>query len=115
LRRELVDRVRTSCRWVSAVLGPVLFDGMIVYQIVQSLGGGVRNITVVGSGTLGYGKQVVEALGASKTIRANAVNLAPGVLDSLKRSVEAKQLNGFLILDDSLPSDGKAEYRASNL
>jgi len=29
--------------------------------------------------------------------------------------VEAKQLNGFLILDDSLPSDGKAEYRASNL
>src|SRR5207247_8369359 len=52
---------------------------------------------------------------SSKTIRANAVNLAPGVLDSLKRSVEAKQLNGFLILDDSLPSDGKAEYRASNL
>ncbi len=115
IRREFVERVRTRWFWVSAILGPVLFAGMIVYQIVQSLGGGVRNITVVDSGTLGYGKKVVEALGASKTIRANAVNLAPGVLDSLKRSVEAKQLNGFLILDDSLPSDGKAEYRASNL
>ncbi len=115
IRREFVERVRTRWFWVSAILGPVLFAGMIVYQIVQSLGGGVRNITVVDSGTLGYGNKVVEALGASKTIRANAVNLAPGVLDSLKRSVEAKQLNGFLILDDSLPSDGKAEYRASNL
>ena len=115
IRREFVERVRTRWFWVSAILGPVLFAGMIVYQIVQSLGGGVRNVTVVDSGTLGYGNKVVEALGASKTIRANAVNLAPGVLDSLKRSVEAKQLNGFLILDDSLPSDGKAEYRASNL
>jgi len=115
IRREFVERVRTRWFWVSAILGPVLFAGIIVYQIVQSLGGGVRNITVVDGGTLGYGKKVVEALGASKTIRANAVNLVPGVLDSLKRSVEAKQLNGFLILDDSLPSDGKAEYRASNL
>lgn len=115
IRREFVERVRTRWFWVSAILGPVLFAGIIVYQIVQSLGGGVRNITVVDGGTLGYGKKVVEALGASKTIRANAVNLAPGVLDSLKRSVEAKQLNGFLILDDSLPSNGKAEYRASNL
>ena len=115
IRREFVERVRTRWFWVSAILGPVLFAGIIVYQIVQSLSGGVRNITVVDGGTLGYGKKVVEALGASKTIRANAVNLVPGVLDSLKRSVEAKQLNGFLILDDSLPSDGKAEYRASNL
>ena len=115
IRREFVERVRTRWFWVSAILGPVLFAGIIVYQIVQSLGGGVRNVTVVDGGTLGYGKKVVEALGASKTIRANAVNLVPGVLDSLKRSVEAKQLNGFLILDDSLPSDGKAEYRASNL
>jgi ABC-2 type transport system permease protein len=115
IRREFVERVRTRWFWVSAVLGPVLFAGVIVFQIMQSLGGGVRHIVVVDSGNLGYGDKIVEALGASKTIRATAITSAPGVLDSLKRSVEAKQLNGFLIVNDSLPSEGKAEYRASTL
>jgi len=115
IRREFVERVRTRWFWVSAILGPVLFAGVIVFQIMQSLGGGVRYIAVVDSGNLGYGTKIVEAFGASKTIRATAITLAPGVLDSLKRSVEAKQLNGFLIVNDSLPSEGKAEYRASTL
>ncbi len=115
IRREFVERVRTRWFWVSAVLGPVLFAGVIVFQIMQSLGGGMRHIVVVDSGNLGYGDKIVEALGASKTIRATAITSAPGVLDSLKRSVEAKQLNGFLIVNDSLPSEGKAEYRASTL
>jgi ABC-2 type transport system permease protein len=115
IRREFVERVRTRWFWVSAVLGPVLFAGVIVFQIMQSLGGGVRHIVVVDSGNLGYGDKIVEALGASKTIRAIAIKSAPGVLDSLKRSVEAKQLNGFLLVNDSLPSEGKAEYRASTL
>ena len=115
IRREFVERVRTRWFWVSAILGPVLFAGVIVFQIMQSLGGGVRDIVVVDSGNLGYGDKIVEALGASKTIRAIAITSAPGVLDSLKRSVEAKQLNGFLLVNDSLPSEGKAEYRASTL
>jgi len=115
IRREFVERVRTRWFWVSAILGPVLFAGVIVFQIMQSLGGGVRDIVVVDSGNLGYGDKIVEALGASKTIRATVIKSAPGVLDSLKRSVEAKQLNGFLIVNDSLPSEGKAEYRASTL
>ncbi|HWC73895.1 MAG TPA: ABC transporter permease, partial [Gemmatimonadales bacterium] len=115
IRREFVERVRTRWFWVSAILGPVLFAGVIIFQIVQSLGGGVRHIAVVDSGNLGYGSQIVEAFGASRTIQADAVTLAPGVLDSLTRQVEAKELNGFLIINDSLPSEGKAEYRASNL
>jgi ABC-2 type transport system permease protein len=115
IRREFVERVRTKWFWISAILGPVLFAGIIVFQIAQSVGGGVRNIAVVDSGTVGYGVRVVEALGASRTIRAQAVRPGPGVLDSLAEEVEAKRLNGFLIFDDSLPTEGKAEYRASNL
>lgn len=115
IRREFVERVRTKWFWISAILGPVLFAGIIVFQIVQSVGGGVRHIAVVDTGNLGYGVRIVEALGASRTIRAHAVNVGPAVLDSLTSLVEAKQLNGFLIVGDSLPSDGKAEYRASNL
>src|SRR5882672_8711537 len=47
IRREFVERVRTKWFWVSAILGPVLFAGIIVYQIVQSMGGAVRNVAVV--------------------------------------------------------------------
>ena len=115
IRREFVERVRTKWFWVSAILGPVLFAGIIVFQIAQSVGGGVRHIAVVDTGKVGYGRRVVEALGASKSIRADAVSPSPHVLDSLTQLVEAKQINGFLIVGDSLPSDGKAEYRASNL
>lgn len=115
IRREFVERVRTKWFWISAILGPVLFAGIIVFQIAQSVSGGVRYIAIVDTGAIGYGVRVVEALGASKTIRADAVKPGPGVLDSLARLVEAKRLNGFLILGDSLPGDGKAEYRASNL
>lgn len=115
IRREFVERVRTKWFWVSAILGPVLFAGIIIFQIVQSLGGGVRHIAVVDTGKAGYGTRIVQALGASKNILADGVFSSPGVLDSLTQLVEAKQINGFLIVGDSLPSDGKAEYRASNL
>ena len=115
IRREFVERVRTKWFWVSAILGPVLFAGIIVFQIMQSVGGAVRDIAIVDTGSLGYGTQIAEALGASRTLRANTVKLSPGVLDSLTGLVESKHINGFLIVSDSLPTEGKAEYRASNL
>lgn len=115
IRREFVERVRTKWFWISAILGPVLFAGIIVFQIMQSVGGAVRNIAVVDSTTTGYGTRVVAGLGASRLIRATRVVAGPGVVDSLTRLVETKQLNGFLLLSDALTETGKAEYRASNL
>lgn len=115
IRREFVERVRTKWFWVSAILGPVLFSGVIVFQIMQSLGGAVRDIAVVDSTNSAFGTQVVEALATSKMIRATRVAAGPNVIDSLTRLVEAKELNGFLIVSNDLPETGKAEYRASNL
>jgi len=115
IRREFVERVRTRWFWISAILGPVLFAGIIVFQIAQSVGGAVRNIAVVDSTSSDYGTRVVESLGASRLIRATRVSAGPGVIDSLTRLVEAKQLNGFLIISNQLTETGKAEYRASNL
>lgn len=115
IRREFIERVRTRWFWISAILGPVLFAGIIVFQIMQSVGGAVRHIAVVDSTAAGYGIRVVEGLGASKLIRATRVAAGPGVVDSLTRLVETKQLNGFLILPGTLTENGKAEYRASNL
>jgi ABC-2 type transport system permease protein len=115
IRREFVERVRTKWFWISAILGPVLFAGIIVFQIMQSVGGAARHIAVVDSTTAGYGARVVAGLGASKLIRATRVAAGPGVVDSLTQLVETKQLNGFLLLSDALTETGKAEYRASNL
>lgn len=115
IRREFVERVRTKWFWVSAILGPVLFAGIIVFQIVQSKGGALRHIAVVDSTSADYGTRVVEGLGASRLIRATRVPAGPGVIDSLTQLVEAKQLNGFLIISNDLTETGKAEYRASNL
>jgi len=115
IRREFVERVRTKWFWVSAILGPVLFAGIIVFQIVQSVGGAVRHIAVVDSTSTGFGERVAEALSAGRTFRATRVPAGPGVIDSLTRLVEAKQLDGFLIVTNELTETGKAEYRSSNI
>jgi len=121
IRREFVERVRTKWFWVSAVLGPVLFAGIIVFQILQSVGGGVRNIAVLDSSTTGIGQRVVEALErtnaarSGRVINATLTKAGPGVIDSLTALVGSKHLNGFLIVTDDLVETGKAEYRASNL
>jgi ABC-2 type transport system permease protein len=115
IRREFVERVRTKWFWVSAILGPVLFGGIIVFQIVQSMGGAVRNVAVVDSTSDKLGNQVIEALEASGSFRASLVPPRPGVIDSLRNLVESKQLNGFLIITDDLVQTGRAEYQASNL
>jgi ABC-2 type transport system permease protein len=115
IRREFVERVRTKWFWVSAILGPVLFAGIIVFQIVQSMGGAVRNVAVVDSTSDKLGEQVVQALEASGSFRASLVPAGPRVIDSLRNLVESKQLNGFLIVTDDLIQTGRAEYQASNL
>src|SRR6266576_2031472 len=115
IRREFVERVRTRWFWVSAILGPVLFAGIIVFQIVQSMGGAVRNVAVVDSTSSKLGGQVIDALSASGSCRASLASPGPGVIDSLKQLVESKQLNGFLIITDDLVQTGRAEYQASNL
>ncbi len=115
IRREFVERVRTRWFWVSAILGPVLFAGIIVFQIFQSLGGGVRNVAVVDSSSTGLGQRVVEALETSGSFRATLVPARPGIMDSLKDVVESKQLNGFLIVSNDLVETGRAEYHATSL
>jgi ABC-2 type transport system permease protein len=115
IRREFVERVRTKWFWVSAILGPVLFAGIIVFQIFQSLGGGVRNVAVLDSSSSGLGQRVVDALETSGSFRATLVRARPGVMDSLKDVVESKKLNGYLIVSNDLVETGRAEYYATSL
>jgi hypothetical protein len=106
IRREFVERVRTKWFWISAVLGPVLFAGIIVFQIVQSVGGGVRNIAVVDSTSRDYGRASwKDSPPASRFERRSSCG--PGVMDSLTQWWKPAP-NGFLIISDSLTETGKA-------
>jgi ABC-2 type transport system permease protein len=114
IRREFVERVRTKWFWFSAIIGPVLSIGVIVFQVMQSMGGGVRHIAIVDSTSAGFGDRIVESLSATRFV-ANRVAARPGVIDSLTRLVSDKQLDGFLIVSDDITETGRAEYRAASL
>jgi ABC-2 type transport system permease protein len=115
VRREFVERVRQKWFWVMALLGPVFFAGLFFLPILLARGGGIRHIAVVDGTAVGFGSRIVEALGTTKTFRAVTVSPGARVLDSLTDQVNAKTLDGFLIVADSVFDNGKAEYRASNV
>lgn len=115
VRREFVERVRQRWFWIMALLAPLLFAGIIGYQILQAGGGQLKNIVVVDGTGAALGQRLVELFSKGNTFRATTIPLAPGVLDSLAGEVERKHLDGFVILPATLAEDGKAEYRASNV
>ena len=115
IRREFIERVRQRWFWIMALLAPLLFAGIIGYQILLAGGGKLKNIVVVDATGAGLGTRLAEQFAKGNTFRATAIPLTPGVLDSLAGVVERKQLDGFVILPATLAEDGKAEYRASNV
>jgi ABC-2 type transport system permease protein len=114
IRREFVERVRTKWFWFSAIIGPVLSIGVIVFQIMQTVGGGVRHIAVVDSSSAGFGERVTESLAGTRFVATN-IPARAGVVDSLTQLVSNKQLDGFLIVTNDLTETGRAEYRAASL
>jgi len=115
IRREFVERVRSKWFWISALLGPVFFGGMIVVPVLLAGAGGTRRIAVVDGTTGAFGARVVAELRHGKIFRATRVPAGAGVVDSVTHLVGAKQLDGFLIVTDAVVETGTAEYRASNV
>ena len=121
VRREFVERVRQKWFWVMALVGPLFFAGIILLPQLMMRGGGVKDIAVVDGTTQGLGQRVTAALDTAvgldgrRVFRVARVAAGPAVIDSLRREVEAKRLEGFLVVNDSLLEFGRAEYRASNV
>ncbi len=120
IRREFVERVRSKWFVISTVLGPLFMIAVIVLPALLAGGlGGPRHIALLdeGSGSLG-GRLVtqletgnrftVDRVAASATQRA-------AVLDSLTREVQAKAIDGYLMVSGATLESGKLEYRGSNV
>jgi ABC-2 type transport system permease protein len=115
VRREFIERVRTKGFWIGTALGPILFAGMILLPAMLMRGGGSRRIVVL-DGTHGpLGQEVTVALDTTAAFDATRILDAPGVAESLTAEVEAKRLQGFLVLPADLLESASAEYRASNV
>jgi ABC-2 type transport system permease protein len=116
VRREFIERVRTKTFWIWTFVGPLMLVGLIAFQIfLATRTGGERNVAIVDGTSKGSGALVGSELAASVgRFRFSTLPNRPGVLDSLRRVVIAKQLDGFLIVSDSTFNQGTAEYRGSN-
>ncbi len=115
IRREFVERIRSKWFWVMALLGPVFFGAVFVLPTLLARGGGVKRIIVVDATTTSVGARIAELLDESTVFRAVRIPAAAGAVDSLTAEVDAKRLDGFLILTDAAVDSGKAEYRGSNV
>jgi ABC-2 type transport system permease protein len=117
IRREFIERVRTRWFWIGTILGPLLMVGIIGFQLLLAgRGAGERRITVVDRTTTGFGERLAAQLGAAVP-RFHVTRIAgtPRTEDQLLSAVEAKQLDGFLLVNDSTLEYGVAEYRGSNV
>jgi ABC-2 type transport system permease protein len=116
IRREFVERVRTRWFWIGTFLGPLLLVGLIGLQIfLATRSGGARQVTIVDGTSTAFGARAARELDqAIPRFRFAAVAAGAGVTDSLRQSVVAKELDGFLLISDSTVEQGVAEYRGSN-
>jgi ABC-2 type transport system permease protein len=121
IRREFVERVRRRSFWVMAMLGPVFFAAIFLAPVLLTQGGGVKRIVVVDRTTTSFGKEVASRVDSLPGfVVLGRIPARAGVddslqKDSLQREVEARRIEGFLLVSDSLLETGVAEYRASNV
>lgn len=120
IRREFVTKVTNKWFLIATVLGPVLMGVAIflpAYMLTKSVG--VRVVTVLDASSQRVGRQVATGLDASPLITARYVETqlaaVPAMADSLAGEVGRKAINGFLLVTDETITDGKAEYRGSNV
>lgn len=113
VRREIVERLRTKALWISALLGPVFFAGVIFLPLLLA-GGGRKDIAVVDASSTDFGARAAAAL-EGRHFSVRRVEAGPGIVDSLTREVGDGRLDGFLMLSDSTLEAGVGEYRASNV
>ncbi len=120
VRREFVERVRSKWFLFSTILGPIFMIAITVLPAVLAGGvGGPRHIALLDeeSGTLGA--RLVTQLETGNKFRVDRVAATAGqmtaTMDSLTREVQAKALDGFLVVSGASLESGKLEYRGRNV
>jgi ABC-2 type transport system permease protein len=120
VRREFIERVRTKWFLFSTILGPVFMIAITVLPAVLAGGtGGARHIALVDEDSGNLGERLVTQLQSGNRFRVDRVAVsAPrkaAAMDSLTLAVQAKALDGYLIVSAASLESGKLEYRGRNV
>lgn len=120
VRREFIERVRTKWFIISTVLGPVFLIGvMVLPAVLATRDSGPRTIAVVDEGSGGLAERVATQFGTGNRFNVSLVTVderdRDAALDTLTSAVQAKRLDGFLILRPTTLETGKFEYRGRNV
>ncbi len=125
IKREYLERVRTVWFIVVTVLGPVFFATIMILPGYLSVKGmreaRVSNLTILDATGAGLGQRVAERLAtpqlnsasdAQKLARVDTVSQTdiPVREAALMTAIQARELNGVLILDSATLSTGRARY-----
>ncbi|HEY0931376.1 MAG TPA: ABC transporter permease [Gemmatimonas sp.] len=125
VRREYLERVRTRWFLIATVFGPVLFGSLMVLPaLLASRNKGAAdasNIVIIDATSTSLGARLSSQLAGGVTAGDNAprvVPVAPGAIapaESLATAdVMQERAKGYLIVDSTLITTGKARYAGSN-
>jgi ABC-2 type transport system permease protein len=120
IRREFVTKVTNKWFLIATVLGPLLMGvAMFLPAYMLTKSAGVRVVLVVDASSGQLGRQIETALDGAPRIDARYVPADLAALgrmaDSLAAEVGLKTINGFLLVTDETFTDGRVEYRGSNV
>lgn len=124
IKREYLERVRTKWFIVVTLFGPVFFGAIMILPGYLSMRNiretRVTNLRIVDATQIGLGARVADRLSLgslqadSVVQRARVELVAQASVDSIETAlvaaVQAREFNGFLILDSATLAVGQARY-----
>jgi ABC-2 type transport system permease protein len=120
IRREFLERVRSKWFLFSTILGPVFMIAITVLPAVLASGaGGARHIAILDEQSGALGQRLMTQLETGNRFEVERVVVRAGseaaTMDSLTREVQAKTIDGFLIVPAATLESGRLEYRGRNV
>lgn len=120
VRREFLERVRSKWFVIATILGPVFVIAITVLPSLLLMGTSQRRTVVIlssGAGSLAERVQGQLARGGSLALSIRETDEASQdvVIQELTQQVQARTLDGFLILTGASLEAGGAEYRGRNV
>lgn len=122
IRREFLERVRTKSFVIGTVLFPVFMIALIFLPALIGAGGGERTLVLVDRSPQGLGEQVAAALQAPSededairyTIERTTAPFEEQ-RDALNRRVEAKEIDGYVVIGEDVLATNEVAYRARDV
>jgi ABC-2 type transport system permease protein len=124
IKREYLERVRTKWFIIVTLFGPVFFGAIMVlpgYLSVRNIRETrVTNLRIIDATQIGLGSRVADRLavgalqGTEAPPKARVDLIAQSAVDSVENAlvaaVQAREFNGFVILDSATTNSGRVRY-----